>query len=79
MNLQPKPNPTEFGSIFNFNMMSAILDFGHYLASSGKKNIPRTSSILKMSVTTPSLHSYKIKAVISTWKLPTHKTIFAHY
>ena len=24
--LQPKPNPTKFGSIFNFNMMSAILD-----------------------------------------------------
>ena len=29
-NLQQKPNPTKFGSIFNFNIMSAILDGNHY-------------------------------------------------
>ena len=28
--LQPKLNPTKFGSIFNFNKMSALLDFSHY-------------------------------------------------
>ena len=28
--LQQKPNLTQFGSIFNFNVMSAILDSSHY-------------------------------------------------
>ena len=29
--LQPKPIPTKFRSIFNFSMMAAILDFSPYL------------------------------------------------
>ena len=31
--LKSKMNLTMFGSIFNFNMISAILDFGHYQKS----------------------------------------------
>ena len=32
-NLQPKPNPTKFGSSFNFHIRLAILDFHHYQKS----------------------------------------------
>ena len=36
--LQQKQNTTKFGSIFNFNMLSAIMDDTHYLDS--QKRLP---------------------------------------